>query len=100
MADQLDLQFGRAAVKLAFIKPEQLAQCLQLQEESCRQGKAISLREIFISKGYLTDSQVTILMKESTAALAATRSGRETRKITPDAAGIPLTNKTQKLTNN
>jgi len=58
MASQEDSTFGRKAVEQKFCSKEEVALCLNRQEELASKGVRKSLMEVLIEEGYLTRSQV------------------------------------------
>ncbi len=57
------LFFGRAAVAMGLVTPQQVADCLDLQRRLSQVGGAIPLGKIMLAKGYLTAFQIQETLK-------------------------------------
>lgn len=58
-----DEAFGATAINLGMVKQEQLEECLKIQAEMRAMGIADTLSAILTKKGYLTQSQVTQILR-------------------------------------
>ena len=70
--------FGRLAVALNLVTPEQLADSLDLQRRVARGGRALALGKIMLAKGYITAFQIEeILTAQSRKAVRCASCGAE-----------------------
>lgn len=64
MSGHENQEFGTHAVKKGFLRGTVLGDCLKLASEMERQGKSISIRQLLLEKGYLTQEQAAVLDSE------------------------------------
>src|SRR5882672_1274893 len=84
-----DLAFGQRVVSQGFVTPEHVRECLLLRYElQSRQGEsAPRLRELLVSKGYLTLEQCERVMKTfTTPPPKGGEQAQAPRELPPDAA--------------
>ncbi len=78
--DKLEAQllFGRTAVAMGFVDPQQVADCLDLQRRLAQGGRGIPLGKIMLAKGYMSVFQIQeVLQAQSRSAVRCVACGAE-----------------------
>ncbi|MHC4249923.1 MAG: protein kinase domain-containing protein [Planctomycetota bacterium] len=75
---EAQLLFGRTAVAMGFVDPQQVADCLDLQRRLAQGGRGIPLGKIMLAKGYMSVFQIQeVLQAQSRRAVRCVACGAE-----------------------